>query len=311
MHPWGLSGPAFLWLYVAGMVVGLAVAIGMRVKVRRPRLAEPPGAVDVVELAFLGGGPVNAVQIAVARLVRAGLVRVDRSGTLTATGPARPTGAPLDDALLAELAGAGSRTVTQLMRRPAPQQVLNGIGASLARAGLLVPPAKAVRARRLSPLPLLVVFVVGVVRWVNGARQNLPVGNLTLLLAITIFVLVFLTIRALGPKARTVHGDKVVAAVRKQGVEAESLARAAVSGPRILPDTDLAHALSFAAPVMFLPATWSYASAGSYNTYVATASGSSSGGGYSCSSGSSSSCGGGSSCGGSSCGGGGCGGGSS
>src|SRR5262245_57597835 len=100
MHPWGLSGPAFLWLYVAGMVVGLVVAIGVRRRVRRPHVTAPPTTVDVVELGFLGGGPVNAVQVAVARLVHAGFVRVDRSGTLTATTPPQRTGAPLDDVLL-------------------------------------------------------------------------------------------------------------------------------------------------------------------------------------------------------------------
>jgi uncharacterized protein (TIGR04222 family) len=299
MHPWGLSGPAFLWLYGIGSVVGLVVAIGVRVRVRRPRLSEPPGQLDVVELGFLGGGPVNAVQVAVARLVQGGLVRVDRSGTLATTSGARPTGAPLDDVLLGEL--SSRRTLTFVMGRAGVQQVLDGIGASLVRRGLLVAPAKAVRARWRSLALLFVVFVVGVVRWINGAANNLPVGYLTFLLTITLIALVFLGVR--GVRARSVPGDRAVAAVRQRGQDAAPLERAAVSGPRVLPDTDLAHALSFAAPVALLPATWSYASAGSYLNYAPMAG---AGSGSSCGS-SSSSCSGGSSCGG----GGGCGGGSS
>jgi uncharacterized protein (TIGR04222 family) len=305
MHPWGLSGPVFLWLYVIGLVAGLGVIIGVRRAVRRPPQPEPPAVTDDVELGFLAGGPVNAVQVAVARLVQAGLVRVNRSGTLTATSPGGTSGAPLDDALLAEL--TGSRTVTHLMRRPAVERVVDGLGEALVRRGLLVAPGRAVRARRLAPILLYVVFGVGVVRWINGVGNDLPVGYLTFLLAVTLSVIVFLNVRAFaGVDARTVHGDRVVAAVRAQGDEAEPLARAAVSGPRVHPDTDLAHALSFAAPVGFLAAGWTYASAGSFATYTA-AGGSSSGGGggYSCGSSSSSSCGG------SSCGGGGCGGGSS
>jgi uncharacterized protein (TIGR04222 family) len=109
---------------------------------------------------------------------------VNRSGTLTATSRGGTTGAPLDDALLAEL--TGSRTVTQLMRRPAVERVVDGIGETLVRRGLLVAPGRAVRARRLAPILLYVVFAVGVVRWINGAGNHLPVGYLTFLLAVTL-----------------------------------------------------------------------------------------------------------------------------
>ena len=62
---------------------------------------------------------------------------------------------------------------------------------------------KALRARRLGPLVLYVVFAVGVVRWINGMDNNLPVGYLTVLLAVTGISLVCLNIRTLSvPKAR-------------------------------------------------------------------------------------------------------------
>jgi uncharacterized membrane protein YgcG len=128
---------------------------------------------------------------------------------------------------------------------------------------------------------------------------------------VTGMLLVLLNTRAISrPKARTVHGDRAVAAVRAKGSDADPIERVAVSGPRAHPDGGVSYALTLAAPAALVPATWGYASAGSFNTYVPTSGGSgSSGGGYTCSSSSSSSScsGGGSSCGG----GGGCGGGSS
>lgn len=306
MHPWGLSGPEFLWLYVIGFAVGFVVAVGVRRRVRRPRPAEPPAALDVVELGFLGGGPVNAVEVAVARLVGAGIVRVNRSGELSATSGARPTGQPLDDAVLGEL--DRPRMVAALLRRSAVDRVVTGIGESLVRRGLLVSPAKAARARLVGPIVLYVVFAVGIVRWANGMANDLPVGYLTVLLILTAFVLIFMNVRAVAsPKARTVSGDRAVAAVRKKGSDVDPLHRVAVSGPRAHPDANLSYALTLAAPAALTPAAWSYASAGSFSTYVPTLSTSgSSGGGYSCGG---SSSGGGSSCGGG--GGGGCGGGSS
>jgi uncharacterized protein (TIGR04222 family) len=304
MHPWGLSGPVFLWLYGAGLVAGLVVAIVVRMRVRRLRPAEPPAPLDAVELGFLGGGPENAVAVAVARLAAAGVVRVNRSGEVSATSPAEPTGQPLDDAVLGEL--DRPRMVAALRRRSTVQSATTAIGEALVRRGLLVSPAKAVRARLLGPIVLYVVFVVGIVRWLNGLANDLPVGYLTVLLFLTFVLVVIVNVRAVGgPKARTVAGDRAVAAVRAKGSDADPLQRVAVSGPRAHPDTDLSFALSVAAPAALTPVAWSYASSGSFHTHVPVISSSgSSGGGYSCST---SSCGGGGGGGG----GGGCGGGSS
>jgi uncharacterized protein (TIGR04222 family) len=303
MHPWGLSGPEFLWLYIAGLVVGLVVAIGVRMRVRRPRLVEPPGVLDAVELGFLGGGSVNAVAVAVTRLVESEVVRVSRSGELSATSSAQPTGRELDDAVLGEL--TRPRMVTAVMRRSTVERAVSAIGESLVRRGLLVPPAKAARARLFGPLALCIVFVVGVVRWVNGVANDLPVGYLTALLGVTAIVLVCLILRSVSTlNARTVHGDDAVAVVRKEGSDADLLERVAVSGPRGHPDRDVSYALSLATPAALVPVAWSYASSRSFDAYFSPAGGSgSSGGGYSASTVSS--------CGGSSGGGGGCGGGSS
>lgn len=312
MHPWGLSGPEFLWLYSAGLVAGIAVAIWRRMAVRRPRLTEPPGRLAPEELGFLAGGPRRAVDVAVARLLRAGAVRVDRRGTLSDVTEGRRTGHPLDDAVLATL--TSPRTVRALGARAQGDPALTAIGDALVRRGLLVAPARAVRARRLGPVVLYVLFAVGVVRWINGVANDLPVGYLTALLAATLVVIVLLTIRSIAPpKARTVHGDRVVTGLMREGSN-DPLEKVAVRGLSAYPDTVVAEALAVGA--VAAGAAWSYSSAASFNsTYYAGAgyscggssSSSSCGSSSSSCSSSSSSCSSGSSCGG----GGGCGGGSS
>src|SRR5688572_6896453 len=103
MHPWGLSGPEFLWLYAVALVVAIAVALGARMAVHRPRRPDATDRLAPEELGFLAGGPRRAVHVAIARLVDAGLVRTDRSGTVTSTADRAPAGHPLDDAVLAAL----------------------------------------------------------------------------------------------------------------------------------------------------------------------------------------------------------------
>ncbi len=305
MHPWGLSGPEFLWLYGAGLVAGLAFAIWRRMAVRRPRLTEPSGSLAAEELGFVAGGPQRAVEVAVARLVRAGAVRVDRRGNLSDVSGGRRTGHPLDDAVLDTL--TSPRTIRAVTARTAATAPLTEIGDSLVRRGLLVAPGRAVRARRVGPVVLYVLFAVGVVRWINGVANDLPVGYLTGLLVVTLFAIVLLSVRAIAPpKARTVHGDRVVTGLMRNGTN-DPLEKVAVRGMSAYPDREVADALAIGA--VAAGATWSYSSSASFNSSV-YAYGSSSG--YSCggstsscsSSSSSSSCSSGSSCGGGGCGGG-------
>jgi uncharacterized protein (TIGR04222 family) len=305
MHPWGLSGPEFLWLYAAGLAVGLAVAFGVRIAVRRPRLTEQPGRLAPEELGFLAGGPQHAVQVAVARLVDADLVRVDRSGTLTSVADGAPAGHPLDNAVLAAL--TAPRKVAEVAERLAGSPAVTGIGESLVRNGLLVAPSRATTARRLAPLLLYVLFAIGMARWVNGLAEDLPVGYLTFLLAGTLVASVYLSSRLTGAsKARTVHGDRVMAKARGRRRIKNPLERVAVRGLSAYPDKELSRALSNGAMAGVVGGAWSYSSAGSFDSFAH--SGPSGGGSYThnYTSGDSSSSG--SSCGGGS--GGGCGGGS-
>lgn len=268
MHPWGLSGPEFLWLYIAGLVVGLAVAVGMRSAARRPRLAEPPGRLTPEEVGFLTGGPRHAVEVAIAGLVRSGLVRVDRSGTLTATSDGSPTGRPLDAAVLGEL--TAPRKAVTLTEKLAGTPTVAEIGESLIRRRLLIRPSRAMRAQWLGPIVLYVLTAIGLARWINGMINDLPVGYLTYLVVAAAFASVILSSREFfGLKARTVHGDRMVAELRASDQVADPLERAAVWGLGTYPDKDLAAALSIGA-VSVGGITWSYASGSSFDLRVDT-----------------------------------------
>ncbi|EHK85285.1 TIGR04222 domain-containing membrane protein [Saccharomonospora azurea] len=298
MHPWGLSGPQFLWLYGVGLLAGLIVAIGNWMGVRRPRSQEASGPLTAEELGFLVAGPRRAIAVAISRLVAAQLVRVSRDGRLTAVAGTRPTGRPLEDAVLTRL-GSGS-TLTVVTRELAAEPVVTRIGESLVRRGLLVSPSRAAQARSVAVLVLGVVFLVGVVRWINGLVDDFPVGYLTVLLLLTLVALVVFA--AQTSESRTVTGDQVVAESETKRTTMEWLGQVAVTGVSAYPDPTVAAALAAATPAVKVTEGSSRLSElpASPPTWVGSAdSGSSDGGGHSCGSGSS----------GSSCGGGGCGGG--
>ena len=182
-------------------------------------------------------------------------------------------------------------------KKLAGHPVVTEMGESLVSRGLLVRPASAIRALRYGPVVLYVVLAVGVVRWINGVANELPIGYLSFLLAATVGVILSRIIAS--PTARTVHGDRVVDEVRKKRKKAPPLEQVAVSGMRAYPDRSLASVLSTGAVFLGAP-TWSYASAGSFDSHWGTGGSGSSGGSdtYTSSSSDSSSSGGGGGCGG-------------
>jgi len=109
-HPWGISGPEFLWLYAAGLAGAVVWVVVVRARARRPEPTPGP-AVSLDELAFLAGGARRLVELSIARLVAAGRLRVNRTGTLTSTVK-RPPGEPLDAAVHAALGRRPLRPAT-------------------------------------------------------------------------------------------------------------------------------------------------------------------------------------------------------
>ena len=207
---WGLTGPEFLALYGAGLVLALGWAALVRWRVRRPQEPVSWQPLDVAELAFLVGGPGRAAEAAVARLVEAGRVHAARNGQLTRAA-GHTAHDPLDAAVLRELDRAPRMTGT-VLRKVTASPAATAIGDRLVQQRLLVAPAAARSARRRAVAGLYLLFLIGLVRLGDGVWHDRPVGFLAVLLVLTVALAIPLRNRRV--KARTVHGDRVVASAQ-------------------------------------------------------------------------------------------------
>ena len=292
-QPWGLSGPEFLNIYWIALGISVLFAIGVRIRMRASRGDAPASSVDVDELAYLAGGPRRVVEASVARLIEAEALRSTRRGTVGLIG--KPTAVnAVDRTVLADAGRYSNRTVSLLMATVAQSDAVKAIATRLGDAGMLIEPGTAKRQLRVGALPMVVLFVIGVVRWVNGIAIGAPVGWLTLQLILTAVLVVLMT--RSGSIKRTAAGDRALEGARSSGwKETAGVSAGGVAGLVALGGLS-AH------PDLALRTSLMYSAAGTGSGgYV------SSGSGSSCSTGGSSCSGGGSSCGG----GGGCGGGGS
>lgn len=227
-EPWGLTGPQFLLLYLAGVAVTLLPVLMVRRAARHApaRSSRPDLGTD--ELAMLAGGPIRLAETAIARLVEAGAVVVSR-GQLTASQTAAPD-LPLERHLLREISHQPMSVRDALLSTRRSRRVV-AVANSLAAQGLLVSRRKDRLITLLAPAGIYAVFAVGVVRAVNGANQDLTIDYLVLLLILTALLVIALG-TALRLKPRTVHGDALLRA-----------RRAELSGPSVSADTDVLVAL--------------------------------------------------------------------
>lgn len=300
-RPWGLSGPEFLELYWIALAVSLAFSIFVRVRLRGTRGGAPAGALGLLDIAFLTGGPRRVVETSVAGLIDAGTLVPARNGAVRLAGSA-VADHPVDQAVLADATRYRYRTLTLLITSVSEQDAPRAVGRRLAELGYLVAPDTVKRWLRIGVVPMAVLFAVGVVRWVNGLMINAPVWFLTLQLVLT-GVLMWVLLQA-APVTRTAHGRDAVRKARAGGFtggwggtgSANAAELVALNGFSGHPNVTLR------AATRPRPRTRA-ASGGAFVAGTYTSCGSS---GSSCGSSSGSSCGGSSGCGG---GGGGCGGG--
>src|SRR5919107_1098499 len=129
-YPWGISGPDFLALYVAALIVVVGVAVLARIKVRRPPSAPPAQRVGLPELAFLAGGPRRVVETAVSALLESGSLRPTRDGRLNAiahTVGDTPGRDAVERAVLREI-GAKPRSVFRVLSKASGSAAVTKIG---------------------------------------------------------------------------------------------------------------------------------------------------------------------------------------
>jgi uncharacterized protein (TIGR04222 family) len=295
-NPWGLSGPEFLWLYGTGLVVTVAWAVAVRMRARRPRMAEPPPVLDLESVAFLAGGARRLLELSIARLTARGFVRINRRGTIKAVASGTEPTEPLDVSVLNTLGGR-SPLVSKLIRDVNAVDHMDRVAGTLTRHSLLISPEAVAKAKRWSLVPTYLLLVVGVVRLLNGAAGGYPVGYLVIELGVTVLALIVLHKRRIRP--RTVHGDRALKAARPD--DREGFAQVALGGLRAFPDEEVRDALAKSARIPAASTAWTYGGGGIYATCSSGAAawggggysggGGDSGGGASC-------CGGGGGCGG-------------
>lgn len=235
-QPWGLSGPQFTGLYIAGFVASVVVVFVVQGVLARigSRAAGADVRLDVYQAAYVAGGPARVVDTAIAGLALRDQILVARGGRLTAVSGARAFG-PVEAAVCQELNPTASRAavVSRLRRHP----VVEAIGDQMRSRGLMFERALPWRLVLLLPVA---VWVVGLVRAVNGAHLGRPIGNLTALLLFSgIVTLIVLAARWSVRNRASAAGRFAVRRLREQHQESPVVA-AQVAGVAVLGFTALA-----------------------------------------------------------------------
>jgi uncharacterized protein (TIGR04222 family) len=211
-YTWGISGPAFLQLYL--LLAGAVLVAALRSRHLRRHPSVPAGALpldagsDTYLIAYLGGGPSRALLAALGSLRAAGLVRgYNRRCTRVATPPTawRPA---LERAVLTETVVPLTRA--ELVRRHSVGSALAGLRDDLVRRGLLH--SASAGQRRRWAFAMAALLALGLARLVAGLSGGKPVGFLVLamLLVAALTVLLF----RLAASARTARGDAELAELR-------------------------------------------------------------------------------------------------
>lgn len=289
--PLDLTGPEFLKLYLGVLAVALLVGFLLRRGLSGPHDEEgfQRRELDVLGLAYLRGGALAAVEMALLALEQQGLARAGGRGfrridPVGGMAPMFPS--PFVAAVYAKLALDKPRRAAYLVRRvPEPPFV-----DQLRERGLVVESSRGLVVRVLGALPMLLVVGFGLLKVQVGIDRDRPV----LVLIGLIVIACLLALVSARPIRLTGRGRRLLATARR----AQAALRVAASRDhkRLEPaDLCLAYALFGAA---FLRDTALGRALGPQATSSPAQSGSSCGGGG---------CGGGGSCGGGG-GGGGCGG---
>jgi len=191
-NPWGISGPAFVWLYLGLLLVPLVVRGFLRSAAKRitPRATHGHDTypLSVYHLAYLAGGPNRTVETVIAAMIERGQLRVNSKKKLKAVG------APPSDVLERavwdasnDAVGSGTLGVQNWVRSSVPMKALSD---ELERRGLVVPGARYKRIGRTVAWLYVAVLAVGAARLVNGLTLDRPVGLLGFLLVVTVIVLI-------------------------------------------------------------------------------------------------------------------------
>jgi uncharacterized protein (TIGR04222 family) len=206
---WGISGPAFLALYLLTVFAVLVLSGIHRWVLFRGQSSTGYEHVGPQQAAYLNGGEQLAVYSSLGGLRRAGAVGVHSDRTLAPTGPLPAGVTPLDQAVYN---AAGKRILARTLRGdPWVASALTQLREGLERSALALTPAQRRTARTWAAV-MAAVLVLGVARLFAGIANGRPVGFL-------FFALVFAflcTLLLLRVPFRTRAGSAALSALRAQ-----------------------------------------------------------------------------------------------
>jgi uncharacterized protein (TIGR04222 family) len=231
LNPLDAPGPLFLVMYAGAFMLACALAWAVRSEARGPSAASPkPLRLDPYAVAYLNGGPVLAVNTAVACLAERGLIDVRRSDATLRAKPdavAAAAGAalePLERHVLSAAYGTAARKVSEVRAAVAPQ--VRAIADDLEGQGLLIPAARGASAQLVCTLVALTVPAVGVAKILVGLWRDRPIGYLAAMVVISVPVALLLFARR---PHRTRRGDLALDHLRTTHGDLKSRVRRLVS----------------------------------------------------------------------------------
>ncbi|KZB80620.1 TIGR04222 domain-containing membrane protein [Amycolatopsis regifaucium] len=178
MHdPWGISGPAFAWLYGCLVVLPLSLAMAHELWLRRDTGARTvPG---LYHLAALADGAERVTDTAVAGLLERHFLRPDSRGILH---PVKPVPAdPFQRAIVSLVHGHGTG-LRELRSKMARHEAVRELRADLERRGLLVRENRRRWGWQYALAAYLALFALGIARLTNAVPLKRPVGALVILI---------------------------------------------------------------------------------------------------------------------------------
>jgi uncharacterized protein (TIGR04222 family) len=239
--PITLTGPEFLTIYIALLVVLVIAALMVRSGLRGPSDNQFPPSLDSYQAAFLAGGFQAAAEGAIVALTARGSLRVGDGGRFAAIEPRPGWLHPAEDAVWSAAASAGGSAKASTLVAAARPALL-AVREQLRHLGLALTDGQAINVRTVPTLVVLAAAVLGGARLALGMAAGRPVGYLVALLVLTLIValLFFRT-----PNPRTHRGDRLVRSLRRTNAALRTSAAAAAAG---LAGADLALAVGLWGP---------------------------------------------------------------
>ena len=230
VSPMKWHGPSFLWLYLVVVLAGLLAALVLR---RRARRGPDDEAAALVQLepyavACLAGGPVIAVNAAVASMVQRGIATVSEEAPprVRMISPLPADAHPLEQAIHAETPPEDGVTLDRL--RADVAGTIRPMTEQLEQQGLLLRPVSARQTLRLGWMIAGAVLLLGLAKIGIGLWAGHPIGYL---FALWMGAMIALAV-TLGRELRTtLAGDRLLARLKTDHQDLRYLSPGMLANP--------------------------------------------------------------------------------